>query len=110
MNDVVIVGDVLRSCPDINSDLLIRKIVEEIRVEDYWSVGSNLGVAIGDLRALKADDPNGGVSRMYQIFDCWYKKACDPANRTWDHILDALKKADYIVLANEIENTLCKEE
>lgn len=80
-------------------------MVGAVRVQDHWDFGIHLGVPMDDLTKLQ-EHKAGNSSDMYRILECWSRRIVNQGEKTWNHILDALKKIGENVLATDIEKEL----
>ena len=81
--------------------LLIKELKE---VTDDWKLfGVSLGVPVKKLKAIKLDDPHGGVENWkLEMFHFWLRLKSDAS---WKDVIQALEESDYGSLAARVKRT-----
>ena len=100
-------GKILSDVPDFDKHPLIVRISKCVR-SDHWEFGAELGVSMKDLEFLRLPTTVIHPNNVHRIFQCLCRSQNDSTKKNWDHILNALKRVDEKVLANEILEELCK--
>ncbi len=99
--------EILNSQADINNHSAITKICNHVR--RHWRFGSELGVPKDDLNEIIHNQLSEQVEIIWKIFECWSRKIADPSDKTWNHIIGALKRAEYNALAVEVQKLILSE-
>lgn len=107
-NSILLFADaVLNLCPDVNTDPHIVRIIAETQNIDRCLFGCYLGIPKNEVLTLQKSGDRDHSAIMIKIFECWNRKTVDLTLRTWGHILAALKRVSFDLLASEIEKELC---
>ena len=75
-------------------------------VQDLYRLGVNLSLPQHLLDAVETDFPQSTERRRTELVRVWMSSSPDPP--CWWHLVQALKRMDYRVLAKEIETEHCK--
>ena len=81
----------------------LRDIVKEL-----YELGQHLDISPGILDAIDADFPTDTSKRRKELVRVWLNSFKSPGPPCWWQLVEALKKTDMRVLAEEIRNTYCK--
>ena len=81
----------------------LRDIVKEL-----YELGQHLDISPGILDAIDTDFPTNTSKRRKELVRMWLNSFKSPGPPCWWQLVEALKKTDMRVLAEEIRNTYCK--